>query len=73
MKTPIYNFAAAQGFTTKNGATKNDIAEALRDAALRLVNATWDKDNRENLIYTVQCVATDVLDFLDCIKEEVVE
>ena len=39
MSKPIYNFAAAQGFTTTHGETKNDIADALRDAALRITNA----------------------------------
>ena len=73
MSTPIYNFAAAQGFTTKHGATKNNIADALRDAALRIVNATWDEENRGELIYNMQCAATDALDFLDCISEEIVK
>lgn len=73
MKKPIYNFADAVGFTTRRGLTKNEIADNLRDTALRLVNAAWDKENREELIYNVQCAATDVLDFLDCIREEVIE
>ena len=73
MNKPTYNFAAAQEFTTKHGATKNEIANSLRDAALRIVNATWDEENRGSLIYDVQCAATDVLDFLDRIIEMEVE
>lgn len=70
MKKPTYNFAGAQGFTTVHGATKNDMADALKDAALRLVNASWDTKNRDELIYNMQCATTDVLDFLACIIQK---
>ena len=73
MKKPIYNFDAAQGFTTTYGETKNDIADALRDAALRITNAVWDEKHREELIYNLQCAAIDALDFFDCITEEIVK
>ena len=65
-----YDFTAAQGFTTAAGFTKNGIADNLKDAALRLVNANWDAKNREELIYNMQYAATDVLDFLKLIIEK---
>lgn len=68
-----YDFAAAQGFKTTTGGTKNDIVDNLRTAALNLVNARWDDKNRDDLILQMQCAATDALDFFDCIIERKVE
>lgn len=73
MKEPVYDFAAAQGFKTSTGGTKNDIVDNLKTAALNLVNAMWDDKNRSDLIYWAQCAATDAIDFLDHIVEMEVE
>ncbi len=72
-KSVYYDFAAAQGFKTTIGGTKNDIVDNLRTAALNLVNARWDDKNRDELILQMQYAATDALDFLDCIIERQVE
>lgn len=72
-KTVYYDFDAAQGFKTSTGGTKNNIVNNLKSAALNLVNAMWDDKNRSDLIYWVQCAATDAIDFLDCIREKEVE
>lgn len=69
MSQPRYDFTAAQGFTTEQDQTVGDIADSLKDAALYLVNANWDEKNREELIYNMQVAATDVLNFLRCIRE----
>lgn len=68
-----YDFAAAQGFKTTTGGTKNDIVDNLRTAALNLVNARWDEKNRDELILQMQYAAIDALDFFDCIIERKVE
>ena len=73
MKEPVYDFAAAQGFKTSTGGTKNDIVDNLKTAALNLVNARWDDKNRDELILQMQYATTDALDFFDCIIERKVE
>ena len=73
MKKPVYDFKAAQGFTTDDGRNMKHIADALKTAALYLVNANWDRTNREELIYDMQVAVTDVLDFLSCITVREVE
>lgn len=72
-KTVYYDFDAAQGFKTSTGGTKNDIVDNLKTAALNLVNAMWDEENRRELIYWAQCAATDAIDFLSLIREREVE